>query len=153
MSMPLIISIIIAIVAIVFIILGITLNDDGLSEPLLAVGLVVFVANTLLGFGVACCETEVTVLPATYMTPESIFQDDNYLIVVFEGQTFMLNEARHLNNAKDGIVKIQNQKSLNAYGILTEDRNTVMIFTKEEWEKISTTILEKNDETQKVRNN
>jgi hypothetical protein len=111
---------------------GIAKCIDGLPQFVFSV----FVLNIIFGFCFLCADVKVKDLPDKYINPDNIIQNENAVVAIKDGVTFLSEKAIDVNKAKDGFVKIKVVTGLNSYGKEILMYKDMRILSKEEWEKI-----------------
>ena len=99
-------------------------------------GVVILLIDILFGFVIGCGLIPIQKLPTRYVDPESQNVDVKYVMAAYDNKYFGTGQARFIEKAKDGILKIKIIDSCNSYGYILETQSSLEIFSKEEWEKI-----------------
>ena len=109
-----------------------------------ALGVILILAAIFVGFGLTASVIPVKNLPPIYLEPSSAFFDEKCIVAVLNEQRYYTNVAVDVNKAKNGLIKISQIKQYNSYNIELVPSYSLVVFSKEEWEKINPEIkLEK----------
>lgn len=143
MGIPLIVSIVIAVVCVIVMIAGYL--DEGTDSFHFALGIIVLSIDVVFGFGLISCLVPAQNSPIKYYEAEEVFNGEKYLVAALDNKVWFTGEKRFIDRAKEGIVRIGSFNELNSYGGKLGERSSIYVFTKEEWDKMSLITLEKPD--------
>jgi len=129
MSIILEISLGVILLGIILILVDGYMNGNSAPIGVILIFMSLFIGCCLLGSGYPITKGQIE-----YLTPESIFQDDNYCVVVLNSKAYILDKLKDIKESKNSEIKIAHQINYNSYGFNCEEKYWIELFDKNKGE-------------------